>query len=434
MNYQEAMDYISGTAKFGSKLGLQRMECIMAELGNPEKKLKCIHIAGTNGKGSVAAIMADALQNAGFRTGLYTSPYIEVFEERIQINREYITHEDLANYTERVSHAVSACVENGCDHPTEFEIITSVMFLYFAEMNIDYAVIEVGLGGDLDSTNVCIPVISVITSLSMDHMQVLGNTMTDIARAKAGIIKDAPVVSYDQIEEARAVIDKTAEEKNVSLKYINPEDATFISFNEKKNKQVVSYKTMNWDFTSELNLIGVHQVQNSLLAVTALDILNSEEKLGLNEKLIKKTLENVFWVGRMEVMHKNPLILIDGAHNEDGIKKLKESLDRYYPGRNYILILGILADKETHKMADIIAKDAKRVICVTPHSIRASLAKDLYEYIVSFNDNTTWKEDYEEAIEDAENHAEGDDLIIISGSLYMIGSMRTILVDKYHKK
>ncbi len=434
MNYQEAMDYISSTAKFGSKLGLQRMECIMAELGNPEKKLKCIHIAGTNGKGSVAAIMADALQNAGYRTGLYTSPYIEVFEERIQINREYISKEDIGKYTERVSKAVSACIEKGCDHPTEFEIITSVMFLYFAEKDIDYAVIEVGLGGDLDSTNVLIPVISVITSLSMDHMQVLGNTMSDIARAKAGIIKQAPVVSYDQPDEARIVIDKTAKDKNVLLKYINPKDAKYISFNENTDKQVVSYKTENWDFTSELNLIGVHQVQNSLLAVTALDVLNKEEDLGLDEAIIKKTLKNVFWVGRMEVMHKNPLILIDGAHNEDGIKKLKESLDKYYPGRNYILILGILADKETHKMADIIAKDAKRVICVTPHSIRASLAKDLYEYIVSFNDNTTWKEDYEDAIKDAEDHAEGDDLIIISGSLYMIGSMRTILVKKYNKQ
>ena len=427
MNYQEAMDYISGAQKFGWLLGLERMECIMAQLGNPERTLKCIHIAGTNGKGSVAAIMAGALQHAGYRTGLFISPYIEDFEERIQIDRVYISHEDLAEYTGRVSLAVEGCLAKGLEPPTEFEIITAVMFLCFAEQAIDYAVIEVGLGGDLDSTNVLIPTLSVITSLSMDHVQILGNTLADIARAKAGIIKGAPVVSYPQLPEAAAVIRDKAAENKVPLTTIDPANVSFLGFDEGANQQKAAYTTKNWQFTANLNLIGVHQLMNSLLAVTALDVLNEIEHLRITEAILKKTLAEVNWMGRMEVMHKAPLILIDGAHNVDGITNLKNSLDRYYPGRRYILILGVLADKDTHAMADIIAKDAKRVICVTPVSARASLAKDLYEYIVSFNEATTWKDTYEEAVLDAMAHAQGDDFIIASGSLYMIGSMRTKL-------
>lgn len=427
MTYEEAMKFITDTAKFGSRLGLERMNCILKHLGNPEKDLKCIHIAGTNGKGSVAAIMAEAIENAGYTAGLYTSPFIEEFEERIQINRKNISKEDIAVYTEKIKDAVLKCIEEGCEHPTEFEIITALMFLYFKEKSPDYCVIEVGLGGDLDSTNVLTPSVSVITSLSMDHMDVLGDTIEKIAKAKAGIIKHAPVVSYPQAEGAKRVIEETAEKMNVPLTFIKEEDVSFKRFDKKTNTQVIDIRIGDKTEEAKLSLLGKHQLLNSLLAVTALKEFASSENIEISDEVILKTLSTVKWMGRLEMMNHDPLVLIDGAHNEEGIEKLKESLDMYYKGRNYILILGILADKNVEKMTQIIAPDAKKVICITPNSHRASQAEDLYHRIKNLNDNCVWFENYEDALKDALKSAEGDDYIIASGSLYMVGSMRPVM-------
>ena len=433
MNIKEAMEFITGTQKFGQNLGLARMECMLEKLGNPQNDLKAIHIAGTNGKGSVASITTEVLMQHGYSVGLYTSPYIEEFNERIQINRKNISDEDLACYTEKVKAVVEECLAEGMEHPTEFEVITTIMFLYFKDQNPDFSVIEVGLGGDLDSTNVVTPLISVIASISYDHMNVLGDSLAEIAKAKAGIIKPGvPVVSYPQVPEAKAVLVKTAQEMNSTISFVDPNHVSFESFDESKGVQDLRYQVGDWDFTGELRLLGVHQQVNSLLAIQALYALNQVKQLGLKPEKIQESLKQVHWMGRFEIMSQDPLVIIDGAHNVDGIRQLKNSLNFYYPDRPYVLILGILADKDTHTMADMIARDAASVICVTPNSERASLAYDLYEYIHSFNDHVTWKEDYLEALELALEQIPDDGLLIASGSLYMVGDLRRVMRQKFN--
>lgn len=428
MDIKEAMDFITGTQKFGQNLGLARMECMLAHLGNPHRQLRAIHIAGTNGKGSAAAIISEVLMRSGWRVGLYTSPYIEQFNERIQIDRKNIPDEDLARYTGQVRGAVEACVAQGLEHPTEFEIITTIMFLYFRDEAPDYCVIEVGLGGDLDSTNVITPVLSVITSISFDHMNVLGNTLTEIATAKAGIIKPGvPVVAYPQAPEAEAVLRARAQEMGAQLQFVDANEVSFLGFDETKGVQRLRYQTGDWDFTAELRLLGIHQQVNSLLAVTALRTLSRIQNLDLTVAAITESLAAVRWMGRFEILNEDPLVIIDGAHNVDGIRQLKRSLDFYFPERPYVLILGILADKDTHQMADIIARGAHSVICVTPHSDRASLARDLYEYIESFNERASYEEDYGQALRSALAQCPDDGYVIASGSLYMVGDMRGVM-------
>ncbi len=431
MDIKEAMEFITGTQKFGQNLGLARMECMLEKLGNPHLDLKVINITGTNGKGSVAAILSEVLMKNGFRVGMYTSPFIERFNERIQINRINIEDEALARHTQTVKAVVEECVRDGLEHPTEFEIITTIMFLYFKEQAPDFCVVEVGLGGDLDSTNVVNPILSIITSISYDHMNILGNTLGEIAKAKAGIIKQAPVVSYPQEPEADLVLRAKAREMGTSIRFVDKGNVSFQKFDAGKGTQTVSYITPNWNFESEFRLLGLHQLLNSLLAVTALDQLNSLYKLDLTEETVKEALRTVHWMGRFEIMNMQPQVIIDGAHNADGITQLKASLDYYYPNRKYVLIIGILADKEAHKMADIIARDAKAVICVTPNSYRASLARDLYEYIVSFNDHVSWEEDYHAALLKALEQCEDQDYVIACGSLYMIGDMRRIIREEF---
>lgn len=432
MNIQEAMEFISGTQKFGQNLGLARMECMLEKLGNPQLGIKAIHMAGTNGKGSVAALMAEVLTKQGFRVGLYTSPFIEEFNERIQIDRVNISDDDLAHYTEIVKAVVEDCVRQGLEHPTEFEIITTIMFLYFKDQNPDFCVVEVGLGGDLDSTNVLVPILSVITSISYDHMNVLGNTLTEIAGAKAGIIKKAPVVSYPQLPEAEVVLRKKAEQMGTTIRFVDKKNAEFVSFDPAKGTQTVAYQTPHWSFRSEFRLLGVHQLSNSLLALTALDELDTIYNLHLKRSAITEALRTVHWMGRFEIMNHSPEVIIDGAHNVDGITHLKQTLDFYYPKQKYVLILGILADKETHQMADIIARDAKAVICVTPHSNRASLAKELYDYIISFNDHVSWEDNYRQAFLKALAQCADDDYVIACGSLYMIGDLRRVIREEFN--
>lgn len=433
MDIKEAMEFITGTQKFGQNLGLARMECMLSKLGNPEKDLKVIHIAGTNGKGSVASITTEVLMAHGYSVGLYTSPYIEHFNERIQIDRINIADEDLARYTTQVKKVVDECLAEGMEHPTEFEIITTIMFMYFKDEQPDFCVVEVGLGGDLDSTNVVYPILSVIASISYDHMNVLGNSLTEIAHAKAGIIKPGiPVVSYPQVPEAAKVLVAVADKMGSPIHFVDPNNVSFVSFDEAKGVQNLRYQVGEWDFIGELRLLGVHQQVNSLLTIRALYELNRIAHLGLRVDKIAGALKSVHWMGRFEIMNREPLVIIDGAHNVDGIKQLKTSLNFYYPNKPYVLILGILADKDSHTMADIIARDATSVICVTPNSERASLARDLYEYIHTFNDHVTWSEDYGQALKEALKQCDEDGFVIASGSLYMVGDMRGVMRKEFN--
>lgn len=426
MRYEEAMKYITEVGNFGSNYGLERTYKLLEYLSNPEKDLKFIHIAGTNGKGSTTSMIAEILMGAGYKVGMYTSPFIEEFEERIQINRNNIPKEKLASLMDEVKAAVDKVIEDGYSHPTEFEIITVLMLLYFKKENIDFGVIEVGLGGTLDSTNVITPVLQVITSISFDHTNLLGNTLEEIAGEKAGIIKSGiPTVIYPQKAEALKVIENKCSEMNSKLYIANCDNFKFENVvNEDRPYQLLKY---NNEVDILLPLLGEHQITNLSVAMTSIEVLNNINMTNILLDSIVKSIKNVKWKGRLEVLSKNPYVVIDGAHNIQGIETLSRNIKKYFKYENLYLILGILADKDVQEMIKVIAPMAKKIYAVTPNSIRAELAEDLKREIIKYNENCEAYDDYKEAYLTAINDANENDFVLASGSLYMIGDMRKII-------
>ncbi|WP_294406259.1 folylpolyglutamate synthase/dihydrofolate synthase family protein [uncultured Clostridium sp.] len=428
MTYEEAMKYISSIGMFGSNYGLDRTYRLLELLGNPQNKLKLVHIAGTNGKGSTTAMVSRILSGMGYKVGMYTSPYLEEFEERIQINGINIPKDKLVENLEKVKCAVSRVIEEGYEHPTEFEIITVLMFLYFCSENVDYAVIEVGLGGRLDSTNVIVPKVSVIASISLDHTNLLGSTLSEIAGEKAGIIKEGvPVVLYPQKKEAEDIILRTAENKKSRVYSVSSHDGKLISIDYDNNTQNVEAQGINGTYNIDLPLLGSHQILNLCVAVKAVEVLCREEGIECNKKILEESLKDVKWIGRLETLNKKPLIVIDGAHNIDGIKALTNNIKRYFKYDKMYLLLGILADKQVGEMIEEIAPMAEKIYALTPHNDRAELSEDLKKEIKKINENVEAFEDYEIAIREALKEAGDDDIILVSGSLYMVGDMRKII-------
>ncbi|EKQ57046.1 MULTISPECIES: folylpolyglutamate synthase/dihydrofolate synthase family protein [unclassified Clostridium] len=431
MTYKEAMDYISSVGRFGSNYGLERTFRILELLGNPHEKLKLVHIAGTNGKGSTTAMVTKILRGLGYKVGMYTSPYLEEFEERIQINGKNINKDTLVKLLEEVKKAINKVIEEGYEHPTEFEIITALMFLHFYNEKVDYAVIEVGLGGRLDSTNVITPKVSVITSVSLDHLNILGDNIKDIAKEKAGIIKEqVPVVLYPQEEAVNKVILETAKEKNSQVYFVKRENGSLIDINYEELYQDVEIKSYKNTYNIKLPLLGMHQILNLGVALNTVEVLCEAEGIELEKDKIEESLRDVKWIGRLEVLGRKPTIVIDGAHNIDGIKALRKNICKYFKYNKLYLLLGILADKQVKEMIEEITPIAEKVYALTPHSERAELCEDLKNEILNYNPNTIACENYEDALCLALNEAGKEDLILISGSLYMIGDMRKIITSK----
>lgn len=423
MEYKEAMEYIANTSRFGMNFGLERVEKMLEILGNPHKDLKCIHIAGTNGKGSTTAMITSILKEEGYTVGMYTSPYLEEFEERIQINGVNIPKEVLAELVGTVKNAREEVIKVGFDKPTQFEIITTLMFLYFAKEKVDYAVIEVGLGGRLDATNVIDPILSVIASISFDHMNILGSTITEIAGEKCGIIKNSPVITYPQVQEAMDVIEKTCKEKNVELIKTDISDIKEVTIDKVNHIQRIKLNLNGREIDLINNLLGDHQVKNTMLAVNVVDAFSKVEKQ-LSDDSIGAGIFKTRWIGRMEILRKEPIVLLDGAHNLDGIKNLKNSVSKYFEYKNLILILGILGDKEVEKMVSDISNEASIVILTEPHNERAENIDVMGTYLEKLEKPYEKILDYEKAYKRALELADKDDLILICGSLYMIGDMR----------
>ena len=427
MKYQEAMKYITEVGNFGSNYGLERTYKLLELLDNPQDKLKIIHVAGTNGKGSTTAMITSMLKGCGYKVGMYTSPFLEEFEERIQINGENIPKEKLAQLMTKIKYAVDRGIEEGHNHPTEFEIITVLMFLYFATEEVDFAVVEVGLGGRLDSTNVITPILSVITSISFDPTNLLGNTLEEIATEKAGIIKSGiPTVIYPQEEVAEIVISSKCQELDSKLYKINKEDAKLINIiKEDKIYQQVKVK-LDDEYDVKLPLLGEHQILNLAVALKALEVIKDKAPK-LNMESIVKSIATVRWNGRLEIMSNSPYVVIDGAHNIQGITQLNKNINKYFEYKDMYLILGILADKDVEHMVKVITPKAKKVFTVTPNSMRAETAEELMNEVKKYNESCEAYNDYKNAFEDALKLCKKDDLLLISGSLYMIGEMRGII-------
>lgn len=430
MNYDEAMDYIVTASRFGVNLGLDRIEKILEYLGNPHKDIKFVYVGGTNGKGSTTAMISSVLKEAGYKVGMYTSPYLEEFEERIQINRENIDKDRLAFLMDDVREAINKVKECGYESPTQFEIITALMFYYFSKEKVDYAVLEVGLGGRLDATNVINPELVVLTSISLDHMNILGNTIEEIAAEKCGIIKKGvKVISYPQEEKALKVIKNKTRELGCELKVVDLEEVKSIIVDKKNHIQRIEGEVEINTFRIDCPLIGEHQVKNCLVALNALYSLR-EKGLNISDKNIYEGIKKVNWIGRMEVLEECPLVVIDGAHNIDGIINLRKSIDKYLEFKNIILILGILGDKQVDEMVSEITRDVKSVVVVEPHSDRAESIDELYSKVKENIEDVYKFNDYRVAYEKGIDLADNEDLLLICGSLYMVGDMRKVIKNK----
>ncbi|WP_352416810.1 bifunctional folylpolyglutamate synthase/dihydrofolate synthase [Clostridium tertium] len=422
----KTIKYLEELRVLGSNYGLERTERLLELLGNPHKKLKLIHIAGTNGKGSTSSILGKVLIEHGYKVGFFNSPHLEEIEETIRVNDENIPEEDLVYLLEEIKPYVNKVVEEGYKHPTEFEVLTCIMFLYLYRQKVDFGVIEVGLGGRLDSTNVIKPILSIITSISLDHTNILGNTIQEITNEKAGIIKDAiPVITCNQKDEALYIIKNKALLTKSKLTIVDSNDFVFLEIvNDDIPYQRVSVNFNNNKYTLDLALLGKHQIINLSLAIKALEELEKLNYIKVNINKLYKGVKNVKWKGRLEVLKKDPFIVIDGAHNIAGIEFLKSNIEEYFKYKNLYLILGILADKNVEEMVKIIAPVATEVYTVTANSIRAASANELKEVVLEYNNNCIAFDDYDKAIKLSLSKVNKDDLIVAAGSLYMIGEIR----------
>lgn len=424
----DTLKYLEGLRVLGSNYGLERTERLLELIGNPHKKIKLIHIAGTNGKGSTSAILGRILIEHGYKVGYFNSPHLEDIEETIRINEENIKEEDFISLINEIKPYVEKVVEEGFNHPTEFEVLTCIMFLYLYRNSVDFGVIEVGLGGRLDSTNVLTPILSIITSISLDHTNILGDTIEEITNEKVGIIKDnIPVITCNQKEEALKVIVNKAINTKSELIIANLNNYKFIGVNNNKISQRILVKLKDKDEELNLSLLGKHQIINLSLAIEGIKELENLKYINLDIDKIKSAVEKVKWKGRLEVLSKNPYIVLDGAHNTSGVEFLKSNLSEYFIYSKLYLILGVLADKEVEKMLKVLAPLASEIYTLTANSVRAEGAEELKNIVKKYNDNCIAFNDYLDAINYAKSKAKEDDLILASGSLYMIGTLRNIM-------
>lgn len=428
MNYREALEYIHGTKKFGSKLGLHNISELLELLGNPQNDLKFIHVAGTNGKGSTSSFIANILIEGGYKVGLFTSPYLEVFNERMRINNQDISDDSLAKITLAVKEKVDEMLNKGMAHPTEFEIVTAIAMQYYKEEKADFVVLEVGLGGRYDSTNVIKnSIASVITTISMDHTDILGDTLGKIAYEKAGIIKDNGfAICYPQDKEAEDVILEVAKEKNAKLTFVPTENLEVIETTEFGSKFNFEYKNTKMS-DLEIGLIGTHQAQNAATALTAVLALRDEGYLSISDDAIRRGLKQTKWSGRLEVLRRNPTFLIDGAHNIQGIQALKKTVNSIFKYDKLILGVAILSDKDVDHMIEELVPIADKIVVTEANIFRAMKAEDLAAKIEKYNNNIIIESNIEKAVQKTFEIANENDLIVFSGSLYLIGDVRTVV-------
>lgn len=427
MNYEEAREYLDQVSKGGSILGLDNMRELLKRLENPQDSLKFVHISGTNGKGSVLAYVSTVFKEAGYRTGRYISPTLFSYREKIQVNESFIGREDLARLTEEVKKAAEEMQNSGKGFPTIFEIETALAFLYFAEQKCDIVILETGLGGALDATNVIkTSVMEVITSISMDHMEFLGDTLGKIALQKAGIIKPhTSVVSAVQDMEAMEVIRDVCRKKECVFDTVDQEQIKDISYGYEG--QSFSYK--DWK-NIKISLMGSYQIKNAALALEAIEALR---KLGyeLNDKAVYQGMKTAVWKGRFTVISKEPFIIMDGAHNQAAAEELVRSLKLYYPGKKFYYIFGMFRDKDYHQVIRLTAPLAEHIVTVeTPENPRALPAEELKKAVAEVNPSVEAAGSLRMAVNRVMEQIDKDAVIVIFGSLSFLGEAE-MAVNRY---
>lgn len=426
--YEEALNWIHGRKIFGMKPGLKRMEWMLEKLGSPQEKIKAIHVAGTNGKGSTVTFLRNMLEANGKIVGTFTSPYIETFNERISVNGNPISDEEIIRLANIVYPLACELEETELDGPTEFEVITTMMFIYFGEGHADVVVIEVGLGGLLDSTNVVTPIVSVITTIGLDHMQILGESLVEIASQKAGIIKpNVPVVAGKIPEKALQIIQTIAENNRSPIKifkkdYWSSKCQTLPTWGEQFTFED-EYIYLN---QIQIKMLGQHQIENAMVALEALQTYCHQTGLKLNHEATRRGLKTAFWPGRMEKISDSPMIVLDGAHNEPAIRRLIETINADFKQQEIHLIFAVLQDKAVSNMISLLDDLPNvRIILTTFDNPRAVKTKELQSYVKS---GITIKEHWQEALADVIQEMDEKDIIFITGSLYFISEVRELLL------
>ena len=426
----DALSKISDFQKFGWVLGLERMNVLLEKLGNPHEDLKVLHVAGTNGKGSVCRYLYEILQAAGYRCGLFTSPFLEVFNERIEFDGSFISDADLQRCSDVVLAMTEEMVAEGHESPTEFEVITAVAFLYFKEKNTDFVVLEVGLGGRGDSTNVVKrPLCSIITSISLDHTDRLGETIEEIAAEKAGIIKEGcPVITGVENEEAMWVLKHKAIEKHTPI--FDALQSPFEILEETVEGTRVRAEVLKETYEFTISMVGRHQVQNALTALTAIALLNKRGDFTVTDEQIAEGFKRAKQIGRFEIMEKEPFVILDGAHNPGGAKALKETVLRHFKDKKILMVTGILADKEVEEVLDSFMDITKDFIATEPDNPRKLPAEELTEKMQKRGGHVHCFSKAEEAVSCAQGLYEAYDVILFTGSLYLIGKIRGLINEK----
>ena len=416
MNANEAIEYIHSVCWKGSIPGLSRTQELLSKMGNPEKKLKFVHIAGTNGKGSTAAMTASILQQAGYRVGLYTSPYIYRFHERMQINGEQISDEDLCAVTEYVKPFADSMAES----PTEFELVCCIAFEYFLRQNCDIVVLEVGMGGAFDATNVIeCPEVAVITNIGLDHTDVLGSTLEEIAATKAGIFKEGGnAVIYRGTPGVEKVFETVCAQRNVTLRKADFDGLNLISHG--LEGQVFDCGERKGLF---LPLLGIHQLKNAAVVLSIIDTLIAKG-WNITEAQIRQGLQQANWPGRFDIVSRDPLFIIDGGHNPQCIEALVVNIRDYLAGKRVIALTGVLADKDYADMYKPVMPYVQEFVCVTPPNPRKLEAAELAKHLQSVGAKAAACASIDEGVRKARELAGKDGVVLCFGSLYTIGSIK----------
>lgn len=425
MTYEEALTYIHSVCWKGSIPGLGRTQELLRRMGNPEKKLKFVHIAGTNGKGSTAAMTASILHKAGYRTGLYTSPFLIRFNERMAVDGQDIPDEELAEITEFVKPHAEAMA----DHPTEFELVTAIAMEFFARRHCDIVSLEVGMGGLLDSTNVIEPPeVAVITNIGLDHTEFLGNTLPEIAETKSGIIKEGcQVVTYRGGQDVEAVYERVCRERHANWR--TPD---FDAIRLKEH----SFAGQVFDYAPYENirtpLLGEHQLKNTAVVLTIVDALRAKG-WNITDQNVYDGIAQVRWPCRFELLRQNPVFIVDGGHNPQCLEALAANVRDYLQGREITALTGVLADKDYTDMYAIMAPLVTRFVTVTPDNPRALSAEALKAFLGKFGKPVTSCGSIGEGVAEAIRQAGPDGVVLAFGSLYMAGDIRATVLSGQEK-
>lgn len=424
---EEALNWIHSRLRLGMKPGLKRMEWMMERLGHPERKIKSIHIGGTNGKGSTVTFLSSILQEAGLKVGTFTSPYFEQFNERMSVNGTPIYNEDLLLLTNKIKPLSDELEHTEYGGPTEFEIITAMSFYYFAHIEpVDIALYEVGLGGRFDSTNIIEPMLSIITSIGLDHTAILGETYEEIAFEKAGIIKEGvPILTAVKQEEAYSVIKKRANEMAAPLYRLGEHLWIRDHQSFEKGERFTVSTTKETLENIEITMLGQHQTENASLAVMAALLL--KKSYSLNEGHIRSGLEKAYWPGRFEMISTKPLIVIDGAHNEEGIETLVTELNKRYKKRVKRVLFAALGDKKLDKMIHRLDTVADSITFVDFDYPRAAKGEQLAS--ISTSKEKKVISDWKKAIMEEIKSLQKDEMLIITGSLYFLSEAKPYVIS-----